>query len=105
MSDDCHLYYTDTKLGLTGDVTTEPTWGFPLTLLLSSTVGVGQRQGLYRLLILVTWFALCWRCRLGHLSPERPLVPSAIFRMATRPFSSRAMGMSAGAAQLLVTSP
>ena len=33
MSDDCHLYYTATKLELTGDVTTELAWGCPLTLL------------------------------------------------------------------------
>lgn len=84
------MYYTVTKLGFTGVVTTELTCEFPLTLLPFSSA--------HR-------FALCRRCSLDHSSTEVPLVPSALFCMATRPFSSSAMEMSPGAAQLLVMCP
>lgn len=93
ISDDgrnCYLYYTVTILGFTVYVTTELTCGFPLTLLPFSS---GCR------------FALCRRCSLDHPSTEMPLVPSALFCMAPRPFSSSAMEMSPGAVYLLVMCP
>lgn len=97
MSDDWHLYYTDAKLGLSGGCHNRADLGVSLNAS-QQWVWVGG-TGLYQLLRLVTWFALCCRCRLDHPTTERPLIPSAIFCMAVRPFSSSALEMNPGAAQ------